>query len=149
MHCLSRPPVVPPSLSAYKCGTAHSTSLNLAMSLLCPAARLHPPTGLDECFFFSSFVVRLPYSSIVWQFWLFCVFKFFVVLFCYVKRQRVSTYASILAGGPSSLILIDLSLLFPSLINSEKHVYGSQPLFLYFSFLNHSHKSFLYIVRAC
>ena len=30
-----------------------------------------PPTGLDECFFFNSFIVRLPYSSIFWQFWLF------------------------------------------------------------------------------
>ena len=29
-----------------------------------------PPTGLDECFFFNSLVVRLPYSLIFWQFWL-------------------------------------------------------------------------------
>ena len=34
-----------------------------------------PPTGLDECFFFISLVVGLPYSSIFWQFWLFFVFK--------------------------------------------------------------------------
>ena len=33
-----------------------------------------PPTGLDECFFFSSLVVRLPYSSIFWLFWLFFCF---------------------------------------------------------------------------
>ena len=39
-----------------------------------------PPTGLDECFFFNSLVVVLPYSSIFWQFWLFFVFKFVVVL---------------------------------------------------------------------
>ena len=39
-----------------------------------------PPTGLDECFFFNSLVVRLPYSSIFCQFWLFFVFKFVVVL---------------------------------------------------------------------
>ena len=32
-----------------------------------------PPTTLNECFFFNSFVVRLPFSSIFWQFWLcFC-----------------------------------------------------------------------------
>ena len=39
-----------------------------------------PPTGLDECFFFNSLVVRLPYRLIFWQFWLFFVFKFVVVL---------------------------------------------------------------------
>ena len=39
-----------------------------------------PPTSLGERFFFISLVVRLPYSSIFWQFWLFFVFKFVVVL---------------------------------------------------------------------
>ena len=39
-----------------------------------------PPAGLDQCFFFNSLVVGLPYSSIFWQFWLFFVFKFVVVL---------------------------------------------------------------------
>ena len=39
-----------------------------------------PSTSLDECFFFKSLVVRLSYSSIFWQFWLFFVFKFVVVL---------------------------------------------------------------------
>ena len=39
-----------------------------------------PPTGLDECFFFYSLVVGLPYSLIFWQSWLFFVFKFVVVL---------------------------------------------------------------------
>ena len=34
-----------------------------------------PPTGLDECFFFISLVVGLPYSSIFCQFWLFFLFK--------------------------------------------------------------------------
>ena len=34
-----------------------------------------PPTGLDECFFFTSLVVRLPYILIFCQFWLFFVFK--------------------------------------------------------------------------
>ena len=40
-----------------------------------------PPTGLDECFFFNSLVVGLPCSSIFYQFWLFFVFKFIVVVF--------------------------------------------------------------------
>ena len=39
-----------------------------------------PPTGLDECFFFNSLVVGLPYSLIFWQFWLFFVFKFVALL---------------------------------------------------------------------
>ena len=39
-----------------------------------------PPTGLGECFFFNSLVVGLPYGSIFWQFWLFFVLKFVVVL---------------------------------------------------------------------
>ena len=37
------------------------------------------PTCQDECFFFNSLVVGLPYSLIFWQFWLFFVFKFGVV----------------------------------------------------------------------
>ena len=39
-----------------------------------------PPTSLDECFFFNSLIVRLPYSSIVCQFWLFFAVKFVVLL---------------------------------------------------------------------
>ena len=39
-----------------------------------------PPTILDECVFFISLVVRLPYNSIFCQFWLFFVFKFDVLL---------------------------------------------------------------------
>ena len=40
-----------------------------------------PPSSLNECFFFNSLVVGLPYSSIFWQFWLFFGFKFVVLLF--------------------------------------------------------------------
>ena len=39
-----------------------------------------PPICLNECFFFNSLVVGLPYSLILWQFWLFFVFKFDVLL---------------------------------------------------------------------
>ena len=80
---LSSSLVVPPSLSACKCATTPSTSCPLthrgplAATLLPISA---PPTSLDECFFFNSLVVRLPYSSIFWQFWLFCVSKFLVLL---------------------------------------------------------------------
>ena len=48
-----------------------------------------PPSGLDECFFFNSLVVGLPYSSIFWQFWLFFVFKFVVVLLLVVRGGTV------------------------------------------------------------
>ena len=48
-----------------------------------------PPTGLIECFFFNSLVVRFPYSSISWQFWLLFVFKFVVVLLLVVQGGTV------------------------------------------------------------
>ena len=40
-----------------------------------------PPTGLDECFFFNSLVVRLPYSSIFYQLWLFFASKLLLSFF--------------------------------------------------------------------
>ena len=48
-----------------------------------------PPTRLDECFFFNSLVVGLPYSLIFWQFWLLFVFKFVVVLLLVVQGDKV------------------------------------------------------------
>ena len=48
-----------------------------------------PPTGLEECFFFISLVVGLPYSLIFCQFWLFFVFKFVVVLLLVVQEGKV------------------------------------------------------------
>ena len=40
-----------------------------------------PPTGLNECFFFNSLVVGLPYSLIFWQFWLFLVLNLVLSFF--------------------------------------------------------------------
>ena len=55
-----------------------------------PAARLRPPTGLNECFFFISSVVGLPCSSIFCQFWLFFVFKLLLSFFWFCEEaQRV------------------------------------------------------------
>ena len=86
---LSGSPVVPPILPTCECGTGCSTSLCVAGStscrLACPypqsavlpqvlSAPLQvstPPTSLDECFFLNSLVVRLPYSLIFHQLWLF------------------------------------------------------------------------------
>ena len=48
-----------------------------------------PPTSLDECFFFNSLIVRLPYSSIFCQFWLVFIFKFVVVLLLVVRVGTV------------------------------------------------------------
>ena len=102
---LSHSPFVPPGLSSWKCGTAWSSSHRPAQVLQLPPCRKSslpqlpisaPPTGLDECFFFNSLVFRLPYSLIFWQFCLFFIFKFVVVLLLVVGEGSVSTYASIL-----------------------------------------------------
>ena len=99
VRSLSYTPIVTPGLSTRKCGAARSTSHHLA----CPgppAATLpwvlllwmpmsHPRTGVDECFFFNSLVVRLPYSSIFWHFWLIFVSKFVVVLLLVVQAGKV------------------------------------------------------------
>ena len=71
-------------------GAAQSSSFHLAHLVLqpLPCGMSFPPqlpvsalpSGLDECFFYNSVVVGLPYSSISWQFWLFFVFKFVVCL---------------------------------------------------------------------
>ena len=50
-----------------------------------------PPTSLDECFFFNCLVVGFPYSLIFCQFWLFFVFKLFVVLVLAVPSLRGGT----------------------------------------------------------
>ena len=50
-----------------------ATALPRVLSTPLPVSA--PPTDLDECFFFISLVVRLPYSSIFCQFWWFFVFK--------------------------------------------------------------------------
>ena len=47
-----------------------------------------PPTGLDECVFFNSLVVRLPYSLIFCQFWLFFVFKLLLSFFWLCKEAQ-------------------------------------------------------------
>ena len=59
--------VRPPALLA----TALPFILSAVVACFCPSY---------ECFFFNSLVVGLPYSLIFWQFWLFFVFKFVVVL---------------------------------------------------------------------
>ena len=106
MHSLPHSPVVPPGLSACKCGTTQSTICCLAGSASHhlvhpgppPAALLRVlstqlpvsalPTGLDECVFFISLVVRLPHSLISCQFWLFFVFKLLLSFFWSCKEAQ-------------------------------------------------------------
>ena len=107
LHALSHSPFVPPGLSTLKCGTTRSASHHLAgpsppsaalpavLSTRMPISA--PPTSLDECFFFNSLLVGLPYSSIFCPFWLFLVFKILFSFFGCARRLNVSTYASILA----------------------------------------------------
>ena len=59
----------PPSPSA--------TALLRVLSAWLPISA--PPTSLDECFYVNFLVVRLPYSLIFWQLWLFFVFQFVIV----------------------------------------------------------------------
>ena len=117
MHALSLSQVVPPGLSSCKYGTALFASQCLTWSsssclasLGLPAIALPrvlsaqlpiyaPPTGLDECFFFNSLAVGLPYSSIFCQFWLFLFLNCCCPSFGCARRHSVSTYASILAGS--------------------------------------------------
>ena len=118
---LSRFPVVPPSLSAGKCGTAYSTSCHLSQSAsyrltcstsfclvvspLCPAAPSAPPTGLAECFFFNSLVVRLPYSSISWQF---CYFLFLNLLlsFFWLCKEAQCVYLHLHLGWKTIFVFL-------------------------------------------
>ena len=56
-----------------------------------------PPTHQDECGFFKSLVVGLPYSWIFWWFWVLFVLRFSSNSFCGCMRGwSVSTYSSIL-----------------------------------------------------
>ena len=62
-----------------------------------------PPTGLDECFFFISLVVGLPYSSIFCQFWLCFVFK--LLSFFWLCEEAQCVYLRLHLGRKPLLIL--------------------------------------------
>ena len=86
---------VPPGLSMCECGATGSISHHLVGSTSrCTSSPPQlpisaPPTGLDECFFFISLVVRLPYSLIFCQFWLFFVFKLLLSFWLCKEAQCV------------------------------------------------------------
>ena len=83
MSTLSHSPVVPPGLSALVLQPPPCRESSP------PTAVSTPPSGLGECFLINSLVVRLPYCLIFWQFWLFFVFKFVVVLLFIVRGGTV------------------------------------------------------------
>ena len=64
------------------------------LSALLPVSA--PPTGLAECFFFMSLAVRLPYSSIFWQFWGFFVFQ--LLSFFWLCKEVKSIYLRLHLG---------------------------------------------------
>ena len=84
------------------CHLTGSASCGLAVSPVCPAACLPAPTSLDECFFFISLVVGLPYSSIFCQFWLFFVFK--LLSFFRFCEEAPGVYLRRHLGSPTTTI---------------------------------------------
>ena len=59
-----------------------------------------PPTGPGECFFFNSLVVKLPYSLIFWQFWLF-LFLNLLFSFFWLFKESQCVYLHLLLGRKS------------------------------------------------
>ena len=93
--------VGPPSLQSATLSGPPAIALSRVFSTPAAGPRLCPSYSLDECFFFNSFVVRLPYSSIFCQFW-WVLFLNLLSFFWLCRRHSVSAYASILAGGQAS-----------------------------------------------
>ena len=87
---------------------AGSTSCCLARVLSAPLPISAPPTNLDECFFFISLVVGLPYSSIFCQVWLFFVFKLFLS-FVWLCGESQCAYPCLHLGWKSVWVFFELS----------------------------------------
>ena len=62
-----------------------------------------PSTHLDECFFFNSLIVRLPYSSTFWQFWLF-LFLDWLLSFLWLCEEAKHVYLCLHLGWKSTVI---------------------------------------------
>ena len=71
-HVNMGPSIPSPPLCATLCLLASSPYLHVSA----------PPILLEECSFFKSLVVRLPYSSIFWQFWVLFVWYVVVIPSC-------------------------------------------------------------------
>ena len=68
------------------CPSPPATDLLWALFAWLPISA--PPTGLDECFFFNSLLIGLPYSSIFCQFWLVFVYTFVAVLLLVLRGGK-------------------------------------------------------------
>ena len=130
LHGLYYSPVVNLGLSALKCGTAPVCQLlpcqpqSSMYHLACPVLQLllccassppwlpisAPATSLNECFFLHSLVIRLPYSSVFWQFWLFFVFKF-VLSFFWLYEVAKCIYLCCHLGRKSKILLFNMTYL--------------------------------------
>ena len=86
-----------------ECGTTHPLlllqHLHTTQHLLVSLPQLltsTPPSHLDECGFFKSLVVGLPYNVIFWQFWVLSVLRLVVILLVVVQ------------GGEACLLCLQL-----------------------------------------
>ena len=70
------------------------------------------PTRLDECVFFNSLVVGLPFSSIFCQFWLFFVFKLLLSFFWLCKEAHCVYLCLHLGRKSQYMIFKHVSILF-------------------------------------
>ena len=89
--------VGPPALLAATSQGPPATAPPRVLSAWLPIST--PPTGLDECFFFISLVVELPYGLVFCQFWWFFVFKFVVLLLVVQEVKVYLCLISLLAQG--------------------------------------------------
>ena len=116
-----------PQAGALGCVVCHLVHqlLPLRPAATLPRVLSTPPTGLDECFFFISLVVRLPYSSVFCQFWLFFVFKLFLSFF-WLCEEAQCVYLRLQLGWKSFCIIFksifrdrNIDLLFHLLMRSS------------------------------
>ena len=68
-----------------------------------------PPTGLDECFFFNSLVIRLPYSSIFCHFWLF-LFLNLLLSFFWLCEKAPCIYLCFHLDQKSAVVIFYLTI---------------------------------------
>ena len=122
--------VVPPHLSSCKYGATQSANHSLAQPVLqpppCCMSSLPqmpvsaPPSSLNKYFFFNCFTVGFPHSLIFWQFELFFVFKFVVVLLMVVGGDKV--YVPISPSCPELYCILPLPFLPPISYSTSTHV---------------------------
>ena len=98
-----------------------------------------PPTILDECLFFISLIVGLPYSSVFCQFWLFFVFKLLLSFFWFCEEAQCVYLRLHLEFSPISfpnlifLMQTLLNTLFADAVSLPQHSCSSPHVPLIFS----------------